>query len=720
MALTTTTALLAGAALGGTTAALAAKKPSAPPTPDYTGAAQAQGQANLEAARLQAQLSNPNISGPLGGQRVTYGRSTFDQTAYDKATEDYNRQLEAYERRMAESPFGPSGAFSQIGRPVMPTKEQFTSITDRDTPFIEQYLNPEAEAAIKAQQRVQEQYARLGETAFRGVAPQFETPFRPDLPQMATQLGGYGQIGAAPTLGGGFRTGFTPEGLPITPDLMGMGQAGANLQLGRINYGPEAGMYGLAGGGPQGLNFGQAALGGGQGLAGGPREGQYGYAQGFVPGQQLQERLDLRGLTAMPTNAGMTAQQAILSRLSPELMQRRSQVENQLANQGIPVGSEAHRQAMTQLAQQENDLVTQAALQGINVDASMRAQGFGEAQTQANLLNQARQTQFGMGTTQLGLYNQAIAQNLAQGLSVQEAQNRAQAQGFQQRLGEAEFGRAGQLASFQTQQQAQQMYNQAVAQNFAQGLSAAEAQNRAAQQVFGQQATIQDVQNRALAQNQAAAMQQFQAGMARQAQGFGQQMDLTGLYNQALSAQNQTELQQYQAQIAAQNQQFQQAQAAAAFQNAARQQSFQEQAALRAQPLNEIAALMGGSQVQMPQFQSYQGAQIAPTPIFAAQQAAAQFAQQNYANQVSAYNAQQGGLYGLAGAGIYGLASSDRRLKSNIVRVGTHPLGIGIYEYNIAGNRQRGVMADELEAVMPEAVYTRPDGFKMVNYGALA
>jgi len=65
------------------------------------------------------------------------------------------------------------------------------------------------------------------------------------------------------------------------------------------------------------------------------------------------------------------------------------------------------------------------------------------------------------------------------------------------------------------------------------------------------------------------------------------------------------------------------------------------------------------------------------------------------------------------------LAASDRRLKSYIVRVGTHKTGIGVYEYNIFGNRQRGVMADEVEAIMPEAVILHPSGFKMVNYGVL-
>jgi hypothetical protein len=60
--------------------------------------------------------------------------------------------------------------------------------------------------------------------------------------------------------------------------------------------------------------------------------------------------------------------------------------------------------------------------------------------------------------------------------------------------------------------------------------------------------------------------------------------------------------------------------------------------------------------------------------------------------------------------------SSDRRLKSNIVRLGTHPLGIGWYEYDIAGRRERGVMADEVLTVMPEAVVTMPNGYLGVRY----
>ncbi len=67
-----------------------------------------------------------------------------------------------------------------------------------------------------------------------------------------------------------------------------------------------------------------------------------------------------------------------------------------------------------------------------------------------------------------------------------------------------------------------------------------------------------------------------------------------------------------------------------------------------------------------------------------------------------------------------GMMKSDRRLKSNIVRIGTHPLGIGLYEYDLDGMRQRGVMADEVRAVKPSAVHRHASGYDMVDYGQLS
>lgn len=97
-------------------------------------------------------------------------------------------------------------------------------------------------------------------------------------------------------------------------------------------------------------------------------------------------------------------------------------------------------------------------------------------------------------------------------------------------------------------------------------------------------------------------------------------------------------------------------------------------------------------------------------------------------SQTSAYNAgmsQQGldvGSLLKGGAAAY-TAFSDRRLKTNIELAGVDlASGFNLYEYEytfLPGKKFRGVMADEVEVVMPEAVFTDANGFKSVNYGMI-
>ena len=70
---------------------------------------------------------------------------------------------------------------------------------------------------------------------------------------------------------------------------------------------------------------------------------------------------------------------------------------------------------------------------------------------------------------------------------------------------------------------------------------------------------------------------------------------------------------------------------------------------------------------------------------------------------------------------------SERRVKENIVRIGDHPLGFGLYLFDYrpefraqwGQGRQFGVMIDEVERVVPEAVSMHHDGYKRVDYSLL-
>jgi hypothetical protein len=374
--------------------------PSPPATPDYAGAAQAQGAANVDTARLQARMSNPNIFGPLGSQTVSYGQPVFDQNAYNKALSSYQQDPTGASRTAAtndiaslnaqiaanknpQGQYDPAfdaalseaqGRLGALGQgSVMPTREQFTT-ANADQPTVTQTLTPAAQATLESQQRVQRSLAGLGEQGIGTASNVLGTAFNPNLPPIQTSL-------------------------------------------------------------------------------------------------------DTSGIARMPVNAGTTGQEAILRRLQPAIDRMDAQTRQRLANQGLVAGGEAYENAMIDVNQQKNDLLSQAVLQGIGLDTQANAQSF----------------------------NQAL--------------------------------QGGQFA------------------------------NTASDQALGR-----------------------------------------GLQ-------------------------------------------------LRNQPLNEIIGLMGGSQIQMPQFQGYQGSNIAPAPVFAGAQAAGQSAMQNYGIQQSGANAQTAGLYGLlgAGAGAYGM-----------------------------------------------------------------
>jgi hypothetical protein len=145
-------------------------------------------------------------------------------------------------------------------------------------------------------------------------------------------------------------------------------------------------------------------------------------------------------------------------------------------------------------------------------------------------------------------------------------------------------------------------------------------------------------------------------------------------------------------------------------------------------PLNTLSALRTGAQVQNPTFvNSAQQATTSGPDLLGA-------AQMGYNAQMGDFNAKQAaqqsmnsGLMGLGGTLGAAAIMSDIRTKEHIKQVGFLPNGLSVYEYEYkpewkdeAGHGKFiGVMAQEVELVQPEAVITRFDGYKMVNYGVL-
>lgn len=154
-----------------------------------------------------------------------------------------------------------------------------------------------------------------------------------------------------------------------------------------------------------------------------------------------------------------------------------------------------------------------------------------------------------------------------------------------------------------------------------------------------------------------------------------------------------------------------------------RNQGLTETVQQRQIPLNELAAMLSGSQVQSPQFMNTGGYQVAPADIMGATYANYNGALNNYNMQQQQNASNMQGLFGLLGAGAQAyaynpMAWSDRRLKRDIVRIGERnglPLYVWRYVWGALGI---GHMADEVRRVKPEAVHS-VNGYDLVNYGVL-
>jgi len=104
---------------------------------------------------------------------------------------------------------------------------------------------------------------------------------------------------------------------------------------------------------------------------------------GYVE-NMINQPFDTSKLVSTGFNPSQSYQDAYMQRLKPQIEQGREALATQLANSGIPVGSEAYNRAMMTQGQKENDLLAAATTAGFGVGQQARQQGFNELAYQRN------------------------------------------------------------------------------------------------------------------------------------------------------------------------------------------------------------------------------------------------------------------------------------------------------------------------------------------------
>lgn len=693
--------------------------PPTPPDPNVVSAAQTR--SNEDTAQFQSQLNNANSVGPYGNVTLTQDPTSHQWT---QTTQLSPSQQGLYDASTATELGALGIANHQLGNVANALN---TPLTPNQ---VATGVNPGQLQTGFGQNLPGVQYGFGQGQPIQGSVGQNTLQYGFDNPAVQGQVGLQSTFGGAGGIQGGVGSGGQIQG--------GVGQ-GAPLQLG--------------------FNQGQGVQGHVNG--GGPIQSNAGLQTGVNGGGPIQHFAGNQDINGSVLNAQLGAYGQAASRLDPQWQQRDEQQRAMLVAQGLNPNSAAWQNDMGAFGRDRNDAYNQAIFSAIGAGNAEQNQLFGQQMQQGQFTNAAAQQQFNQNLGQGQFTNAALQQGL-------QNNNAAQAQQYGQNLSQGQFANAAAGQQYGQGLGAMQAYNQAAGQQFGQGVTAgqfanqAQAQgfgqglqqgqftNQAQQQNFAQQQALADYFNQSQLQqgqfaNQAAGQQYGQNqglaqfnNQAQQAQ-FGQGLQAGQFANQAAGQQFQQGLAAQQAGNAAQQQGFGQAQAQAGFANTAQQQAyeqamgnanlynqagqqaFQQQAYSSQLPINELTALLSAGQVQMPNGVPFSPTQVGGTDVLGAYALNQQQQNANYQAQLQQQQAGLSGLFGLGSAGLSLLAMSDVRTKRDVSRLYTRPDGLGVYAFRYRGVEgwHIGLMAQEVEAVRPDAI-ANDNGLLLIDYDRLA
>lgn len=211
---------------------------SAPKTPDYTAAAEATSQGNLDLAKYTTEANRINQYTPWGSMTYTNDR-TFDQNAYDAAMSAYNRQASQPQQPQYNVPYPQQMFMAEMGQYLNPRQfaqqqpqiappsaDDFWSGGDNWSQHVQ--LAPELQAQLEQQWAVQAGLFGPQNAALGRVQQMMGSDFNPNLSSGGTALN--------PNSLPGMGTAFSPTGEQLaTYDPNLQTNDATNLLMERIN-----------------------------------------------------------------------------------------------------------------------------------------------------------------------------------------------------------------------------------------------------------------------------------------------------------------------------------------------------------------------------------------------------------------------------------------------------------------------------------------------------
>jgi len=554
-------------------------KGSAPPAPDYTGAAQATAAGNLENLNAQTVANRPD-------QYTPWGSSTWTSTPNSDGTTSWTNNLtlslaeqSALDSQQAIQQNQSSLAQTMQGQVANTMKNGFTA------PSMDSYMSgvpavnanfagfyPSGVGAVDQRNINPSAYT----AGYGGLSQNFNSGA-----QQATSFNGGPSLNTSfGTNTPGLNTTFN-SGTPSINNTFSSSAPGVYTQLqssaSNINTNFNSGTPGVnttfsSGANPVNQNFASSA-GALQNTAGDVKvntdpsayTAQAGNVNLGAP-QFDQSTADAGAQAAYKSSTGL---------LTDQWDQDNKNLDSQLRLQGLTPGTEAYNNAMqNQLrvqGQQKDQLANQAvvtgnqlantnyasALAGYQAGNAAQNQAYSQGLNNFTAANTALGQQFNQSLSNAQLNNTAAGQQYSQDLQGFNANNAAQQQQFGQDATGFGLTNDARNQAFQNSLSGFNANNAALGQQYSQDLQGFNANNAAQNQAFTQDATGFGLTNDARNQSYANALSGYNATNAARSTQFGQDLSAANFNNTATNQQFQNNLAGYNAVNSANNTQYQ-------------------------------------------------------------------------------------------------------------------------------------------------------------------